>query len=310
MIHYVTGPLGAGKSYYGCRKMAEALLKGKAVLTNVQLVENWEHIILTHAPHYRLAGKQRRREFRLEMRERYAYVPAIEDIVHALLNGHGQGRGVRVIDEAHNEVNNREWASANQKEMLKIMALSRKRGWDDYIIAQHKDNTDASLRRISAVEIRLIDWQQLTKLPFFQTTLLPFHLFLAQAFPTNTPATVKSGGKTLWREVFLLSWQRKIYNTFQDFGGAYDFEENSQAITLPVPGGFDYAHYLAAKSLDEMMRGYRRAEKTASAEAEAVRDGILRSIGATRERRPLPRPSHESRTPTSHPHSATSGSGE
>lgn len=315
MIAYVTGPLGAGKTYYGCRKIADGLLKGKVVLTNVQLAENWEHTILSHAPHYRIAGKRRKREFRMEMRERYAYVPSIDEIVHARIHGRGQERGIRVIDEAHNEINNREWAEHNQKQMLKVMALSRKRGWDDYIIAQHQNNTDAALRRIATVEIRMVDWQQVTKLPVFQTKLLPFHLFLAQAYPTNIPANVKRAGTPLWKELFLLSWQRKLYNTFQDYEIENFRPEEFDGVILPVPGAYDFNTHKAAQALDIFFLGYRKAIKMAEAEASAIREGIVREITSSssrplpESRRPLPRPSGESRTSSDPRPAATSGSG-
>lgn len=311
MIYYVTGPLGAGKSYFAVRKIAQNLLKGRAVLTNVDLKPGWEKIILRHTPYYRVASSKKRKGYEREIAERYAFTPDISDLIYGLMHGYGTSRGIRVIDEAHNQVNNREWAEGNQKELLKIMALSRKRGWDDYIIAQHKDNTDAALRRISAVEIRLIDWQQITQIPFFQTKLLPFHLFLAQAFPLNISSSVKSAGKPLWRELFLLGWHRKIYNTFQDFSGtdygSHGFWDHTP-VTLPVPGGFDKATYDAACALDEMMWGYLRAQKKAAAEAAAISEGILESITTRRaSRSPLPRPSAGFRTSTENPHPAKSG---
>lgn len=229
MIHYVTGPLGAGKSAFGTRKMAQALLSGRVVATNIRFVDGWEKKLLKHAHHYRFAGRRAKREFELEVAERYFWTTELPTLVSLRLHGKGEGRGVRVIDEAHNELNNREWAENNQKAQLRKMTLARKRGWEDYILSQHKDNTDAALRRIASIEIRLLDWQQVTKLPFFGTKLLPFHLFLAQGYLVNF-ATVSNAQKPLFRELYPLGWWASLYDTWEDFGIP---EDDAEAIWLP-----------------------------------------------------------------------------
>lgn len=260
MIAYVTGVLGAGKSYYGARKIARGLLSGRVVLTNIRLVEGWEEIVLAHAHYYRLAGKKQRREYVKEIRTRYAYVDDIETLVGARLHGRGEGRGIRIIDEAHNEVNNREWLSKNQKVHLRRMALARKRGWDDYILAQHKDNTDMALRRISGVEIKLVNWRQILQVPFFNTKLLPFNLFLAMAYSMNLPGQLRRDNKVLWRELYPLGWEKKIYDTYEDFDsyGTVDGEEWDEPDVLWLPTAPDF-------SIPDFL-----AQKRASASAEAL----------------------------------------
>lgn len=252
MIHYVTGVLGAGKSYYGAKKIATALLSGRVAMTNMRLVEGWEKIILSHAPYYKFAKEDRRRNFEREIRERYAYVPDIEILIGGMIHGRGEGRGVRVIDEAHNEVNNREWASKNQKLQLRKMALARKRGWDDYILAQHADNTDAALRRIASVEVRLLNWRQLLQMPIFHTKLLPFNLFLAQAFPLNLPGNVRRQNKILWRELYGLGWEKAVYDTHEDFGtgmvdGEWEYESEDTVLWLPYKGGYVHEEFMSKR---------------------------------------------------------------
>ena len=251
MICYVTGILGAGKSYYGARKIADGLLRGKVVATNMQLVEGWEELILKRSPYYRASSKKE--GFRKELRSRYAYIPDAEYLISATIKGKGESRGIRVLDEAHNELNNREWMAENQKTILRRMALARKRGWDDYILAQHKDNTDMALRRISGVEVKLVNWRQVLKVPFFQTQLLPFHLFLAMAFSMNSH--VRREKKVLWRELYGLGWQSKIYDTFEDFdsrgGNVIDLrsKEGFPLPRLPHPGGYDFSEIESARAL-------------------------------------------------------------
>ena len=59
MIQLVSGPPGAGKTYYTCRKIAEAILAGKMVATNVVLVEDWAERIASTVPTLRLRRRAR-----------------------------------------------------------------------------------------------------------------------------------------------------------------------------------------------------------------------------------------------------------
>jgi hypothetical protein len=255
LIAYVTGILGAGKSYYGARKIADALLRGKVVATNMKLVPGWEKIVLSHSPYYRSSKKKE--SFEREIRTRYAWIPDIEYLVSASIRGKGESRGVRLIDEAHNEINNRTWLAENQKLVLRRMALARKRGWDDYILAQHRDNTDAALRRISGVEIKLINWRNLLILPFFQTKILPFHLFLAMAFPLSGQRHARKT-KVLWREVYGLGWQKNIYDTFEDFDlrTIEDEDPREKYPRLPIfaDGGFDPHEFAAVEGVAALLK--------------------------------------------------------
>jgi hypothetical protein len=237
MLYYVTGTLGAGKSMYGARKSGRALLEGRVVATNMRFVEGWEHLTLRRAPHYKIAGKRGKAEFRHELGQRYYYQPELAKLLATRLHGKGEGRGLMVIDEAHNEMNNREWEDSNQKAALKYLTLGRKRGFVTYLISQHKDNTDAAARRIAAAEIRIVNWRQLTRVPFFGTPLLPFPLFLAIAFPTNQPAYAISANKVLFREVYTIGWYRNLYDTFEDFGHDHGNTDDPLATWLPFRQG-------------------------------------------------------------------------
>jgi len=255
MISYVTGPLGAGKSAYGARRVARALLQGKCVAGNMRLREDFARVVLGHAPHYRIAGKRAKREFEREMQERYYYSESLPVLVSLRVRGRGENRCLRIIDEAHNEMNNRDWAEDNQKVQLRKMSLSRKRGFEDLVIAQHKDNTDAAIRRICSMEIRVMDWQQVTRLPVLQTKLLPFHLFLAQGFLTNFTSVV-SASRPVWKELYPLGWWAKLYDTHEDF--EYGSGDDDLAVWLPQRSGGagDAALAVATRaSAAEMMAG-------------------------------------------------------
>jgi hypothetical protein len=185
LIYYVTGTLGAGKSYYAVRKIARALMQGKAVATNVRLGDGWEHRLLSHTRYYRLARAHRKPDYRRELQARYLYLGDPFEIASVRLRGYGEGRGLMVIDEAHNELNNRSWQEVDQRAFLRKLSLARKRGWHVHIISQHKDNTDAAARRIATAETRCINWKQWLAIPIFRTPLLPWPLFLALTYPLN-----------------------------------------------------------------------------------------------------------------------------
>lgn len=231
MINYITGTLGAGKSMYGARLAGRALLAGKVVATNVRFVDGWEDIVLSKNPYYKMGGKDRRAGLRADLQRRYAYVPDIWQLLSARLHGRGEGRGIMLLDEAHNEVNNRQWAEQNQQESLRKLTLARKRGWHAYIISQHKDNTDAAIRRISSVEIKCINWQQLTRVPVIGISPLPFPLFLAQAYATNQASNV-SASKRLYGELYRVGWYGRLYDTFEDFDVSAPGEDG--ALWLPL----------------------------------------------------------------------------
>jgi len=235
VINYVTGTLGAGKSMYAARIAARALLSGRVVATNMRFVDGWEHLLMNRAFFYKLAirGRERKQAFwREEVASRYAYVPEIWTLLGARLYGKGEGRGIMILDEAHNEINNREWQAENQKESLRKLTLARKRGWHVYVISQHKDNTDAGVRRIATTEIKLINWRQVVKVPVIGQPLLPFHMFLAQTFMVNQNAQVVSASKKVASEVFFRGWYAGLYDTFEDFDAGLG--DDPDALWLPA----------------------------------------------------------------------------
>jgi hypothetical protein len=95
-----------GKSAYAVRAIAQAFITGRAVAGNVNLVEDWAERVARHNP-YTLAGRRRGVTAALvkDLRERYHYADTLEELTWAKLHGKGEGRGVLVLDEAHNELN-------------------------------------------------------------------------------------------------------------------------------------------------------------------------------------------------------------
>jgi len=246
MIRYVTGALGHGKSLYGARSAAHALMRGKVVASNVRLVDGWEEVIGSHCYGWRRGGARGRADIMASLRRRYAFESEFATLLGARIRGRGEGRGVRIFDETHFGLNNRDFKNENQNLMLKRLSLSRKRGWDDLIIAQHASNTDVAIRRIAHSEMRVVDLQKLSYIPLLKTRLLPFHWFFAQEFPVEESAVpgVQRLGRRIGRETFFLGWWKSIYDTFEDFEFVDSLDDSG--ILLPRPGGNAHPNALAS----------------------------------------------------------------
>lgn len=270
MIAYVTGVLGHGKSLYGARLLARALISGRVVATNMRLghfegreflAEGWEHEILRHTLPYIMASQGEKAYMRREMWTRYHYEEDFGKLLNIMIHGFGEGRGVRLIDESHINVNNRNWKDELQTVATQRLSMSRKVGFNDYIISQHAKNTDVAIRRIASHEIRVVDWYQILRVPVFHAPLLPGHLFLAQHFPIEESATpgVHKVGRSTTRELYRLGWWRGIYDTH----ALYSFGEvltDAETVWLPkaappadlhaLPGGARPAEGLEALPAD------------------------------------------------------------
>lgn len=245
-IRYVTGPLGSGKSLFAARTIARSLMRGRPVVTNVKLVAGWEHIISGRFLMHKLLRNDR---FLYEenIRRYYHFEPDISKVVDVGLacadcgadpgfceHRQREGRGLMVIDEVDNQINNRNWSDKDQQVFLRKLRMARKRGWNVYLISQHMENTDKGARRIALENVRLVNWHQLARIPLLGTPILPFPLFLALTYRNkeSLPGSIASERPT-GRSLYRLSWHRKIYDTFQDYG--FDgLGDDSVVTTFPV----------------------------------------------------------------------------
>jgi len=259
MIDYVTGSLGMGKSAYAVRAIARCLVTGRAVAGNVRLVDDWSDRIARHNI-WTTGRRSFRREVAEGMERRFHYAETLEELTWMKLHGRGESRGLLVLDEAHNELNNRDWQSVESKEFLRWLSLLRKKGWRALLISQHADNTDAGARRICQNEVRMVNWKKVATLPLLGFEFLPVPLFLALTYPTNLPPQIASRSRPRRREMFPLGWWKRIYDTHELFGETLIESEDD-----PTSWGL----WLPSDPSERIERATARAAAVAAARASA-----------------------------------------
>jgi len=224
MIYAVTGTPGAGKSWYCVRKICNALQAGKPVATNVPLVDGWAMALAGRNPKYVLGGRRAVRRA-ADRYERSLYlVEDLQELMRVRLRGKGEGRGVAVLDEAHEWLNSRRWEDSDRKPMVSWFSRHRHYGWDVYLVTQYLDSVDKQVR--DRVEYHVV-LRNLHNAKVAGVRLFPFNLFLAIHLWAGGPATLKHVSK---REAFKLDGRRKLYDTH---GLAWDLSDGEDALWLP-----------------------------------------------------------------------------
>lgn len=236
MINLVTGAPGSGKSYYAVRIIAETLMNGKPVATNIALLPGWERRVACLNPMNRInPWKRRRVEGRLR---RLLFVSAdLDELFAVRVPGTGEGRFVIVLDECHNWMNSRTWnadesgksdqttAIAARLRVVRFFTQHRKVGCHVYAITQDAANIDRQVRTLFEHHIKL---KALHNFRVMGIRIVPFKYFLA-IWQWN------DGAKTiLKRQGYPLSSIRKIYDTMALSHGM-DGADAPVVITLPAP---------------------------------------------------------------------------
>jgi Zonular occludens toxin (Zot) len=228
VIALVQGPPGAGKSFYAMRKLAEALESGKPVATNVELAPD---------AYERIAGrnfvKRPTRALRLsrarELERGTLVTDRLEELFSVRLRGRGEGRGVMVLDEAHNWINAREWSAEDRRQIVRWFTQHRKLGWDVYLISQDIEMIDKQVRTLGeyVVSLRNLKRAKWGPIPFS-----PVNLFLAVWRWHAIDATVVK------RELYRLNYAAKLYDTYATSHGLAG-DELDDALWLPRPAASD-----------------------------------------------------------------------
>jgi hypothetical protein len=235
-LTYVTGPMGSGKSLFGCRKMGDAFMQGKYVVTNVALRPGWAERIARHTPQVMANPFTFRKRVRL-YESLYVFTTELQEATAFRVPGKKESRALLVWDEAHNDANNRDWMEENRKFIVKWATQLRKLGFAGYLLSQHRDNTDAALRRIANFEVRLRNQRESVRVLGMKVSPIPF--FLAVWMPANMPKVTR-GDQIIHIERYFLSWHKKLYDTLDLYHGLdediSDLYEN--VVILPKPGTF------------------------------------------------------------------------
>jgi hypothetical protein len=238
-LNYVEGPMGAGKTLYGVRRIVEAVTRGSYVITNVELRPRWSELVAYHyAPH----SRRKRAKFQTRIESLYCFEEELARAMKYRLPGAGEARGVLVWDEGHNDLNNRNWrerardhaTSRGTDALLEWATQLRKLGFVGYLLSQHADNTDAALRRVCNFRVRLQNQREQTRMLGVRVT--PWPLFLAYWYPAHLGLTGQRI-PPMRVERYFLGWHRHLYDTFGLFHGlANADEEDPDLIRLPPPG--------------------------------------------------------------------------
>lgn len=209
MIALVTGPPGSGKSYYAVRKAADALEKGKFVITNVPMVPDWQdrvadrHLLRWAMPGRRKALKARWRGRVLHIGDDFSQLRKVR------LKGQGEGRGVVVLDEAHVWMNSRLWRDDDRLEIVNWFSQHRKLGFDVYLITQDANNIDRQVRALFEYHVHL---RNLKKMKVAGVPVSPINVFLAIWKWHAAKGTVVK------REAYRLNWTKGLYDTMGMYG--------------------------------------------------------------------------------------------
>jgi len=247
--------MGAGKTLFAVRQIVPAVMAQQYVITNVELAPNWADRVTRHY------WKHRSKAFRRNIAERLeGYYIYETDLARAIRYRvpqpeRGEGRALFVWDEGQNDLNNRDWRNDGRAEILKWATQLRKLGFVGFLLSQHADNTDAALRRVCNMHIKLQNQREQHRIMGFRAT--PWPLFLAYWFPAHLGA---GAARVMPHRIdrYFLSWHRHLYDTHGFFHGL-DGSGETDAIMLPVGG--------LRKSLPAQPVGFLAAEGDATVTA-------------------------------------------
>jgi len=229
-LNYVTGPMGAGKSLYGVRRIVLSLIAGQYCITNVELYPDAFDRIARHTSW--MGSRKARRQVADKCKRHYVFEDSLHEAMKYRLPGKGEARGTFVWDETHNDLNNRDWRKDGRDEVLTWGTQLRKLGFAGYLLSQHQDNTDVALRRVCNFRVTLQNQREQVRA--FGLRVTPWPLFLAVWMPMNAPLV--SAVKPVRVERYFLGWHRHLYDTFGLYHELHDDGTNDKLIRLPLGG--------------------------------------------------------------------------
>ena len=180
MIRYVTGTLGAGKTFHSTRLLIEHLTKGGVVVTNIECVYPKIRDLIA-----------KRSKVWIEPDQLRVFDPEVTPEWQTVIPwGHAEGQVLVVMDEAHLFYNSRDWATtaAANKALLSFLTQSRKAGVDVLWITQDSGNVDKQFRVLAEWELAVVNTKHL---PLGWLGMLPFKAYCVKHISSRGNFLVK-----------------------------------------------------------------------------------------------------------------------
>jgi hypothetical protein len=251
VIALVVGAPGSGKSYTSVALIAEALRVGKPVATNVELSEDWADRVVASIPLARFRGRAWRKARASELGRLLFVSSDLAELFRVRLapclrcsgcrrsqSCRSEGRGVMVLDEAHNWMNSRTWDADGQGggkteavhrrlKVVRFFSQHRKLGWEVHLITQDENNIDRQVRTLFEAIVRL---RNLRNFRVAGIPVIPIKLFLA-IWVWNDPSK-----SVLRRQVRRLN--RRVAGMYDSMATSHGLGEDDEGepIWLPDPG--------------------------------------------------------------------------
>lgn len=225
--------MGAGKSLYGVRKIVSNVIAGRYAITNIELYDDAPERIAFHVCK---TSRRKRALVADKVRRYYVYETVLQEAMRFRLPpARGEARAVFVWDEGHNDLNNRSWRDDGRGEILQWATQLRKLGFVGFLLSQHRDNTDAALRRVSNFHVILQNQREQTRMLGIRVT--PWPLFLANWYAAHVPVAMQKAGTAVRVERYFLDYHRKLYDTWGLYHGlAGSGSGDDDCIYLPAEG--------------------------------------------------------------------------
>lgn len=250
MIQLVTGKPGSGKSYYCIRKVYGVLSSGLWLAGNLELHDGWALGLARANPIWRAMGRDYCRRAAARFEARTYFTHSLDELTRLRLPPCGkcsackrkrrcmkEGRGVMILDEAHNWLNARTWDSddsggqltkseaiANRLKIVRFFSQHRKLGWTIFLITQDAAQLDNQVRRNFEYHTHLKNLRRL-KVPLLGLPLAPFNVFVAVTVWHDSKGSVVS------RDVFRLN--RRIARWYSTTATSHGLEyDDPNAIWL------------------------------------------------------------------------------
>ncbi|RLJ02019.1 MAG: hypothetical protein DRP11_03535 [Candidatus Aenigmatarchaeota archaeon] len=222
----VKGHLGAGKTLFATKLIYDSGSHYKAIYCNVPVSEKVIKRLVAFGVEYYFISFKDISDFWLK---RWKY----------------EEKKLLIIDEAHFEVNSRDWQkfmkSEDYKNIIRFFSMSRKAGFDVYLIAQNDTMLDKQLRGMAAgvIEIRNVKYMKVFG-------FLPMWIFFPPLYFMNV-AIYYAGWDT--RDKYILQREFYIRNLYYGlFDTSFNYLEHNLE-ELKEVYQVVYSHYVALKKL-------------------------------------------------------------